>query len=94
MRTVFSEDGVFRQQSLSKVVDEITYVITSDGGELLELNETATILWNRLHQWQSLPQLIRALQKEYDVNEKTARKDITAILKTLLKKKVIETKKS
>lgn len=50
---------------------------------MITLNETGTFLWERLAEETDEAALVKALLAEYDVDEETARKAVSAFVKKL-----------
>lgn len=56
---------------------------------LYTFNETALFIFSKLRRKTSEEEIIRALIKKYEVNEKQAKNDVDLLLKQLLKKRII-----
>ena len=50
---------------------------------IISLNESGAFLWSQLENEKTEQELLDALLKEYDVDEQTAREDITAFIEKL-----------
>lgn len=57
-----------------------------DFTNVLALNETATILWERMNEGDfEVADLVKSLTGAYDVDEEQANKDVSSILETMRK---------
>ena len=69
---------------LRKVAD--TYVVVAVGAEakkhnvMITLNETGSLLWNKLTEGTDEEGLVNAILEEYDIDKETAAKDVSAFL--------------
>jgi radical SAM protein with 4Fe4S-binding SPASM domain len=61
-----------------------TLIIEHSNGELFTLSEVAGSIWRNASTWVHTDQLIRALQNEYNVDEKTAREDTLSFVQQLI----------
>ena len=65
------------------------YIVIGVGGDavnfngMVTINETGAFLWELLEKGCDKEDLLAALLKEYDVDEESAKKDITAFLQNL-----------
>ncbi len=79
---------------LKQILDD--YIVVPAGDELVNfdamitLNETGAFLWKQLQEEKSEADLVHSLCEEYDVNEETAKEDITAFIHLLQQAKVLE----
>ena len=64
--------------------------ILVDFAGMITLNETGVFLWRLLEEERTFEDLLTELQKEYDVDEKTAREDIAAFLDEIRAIKALE----
>lgn len=71
------------------------YIVIGVGGEAVDfngmvtINETGAFLWKILEKGADKEDLLAALLAEYDVDEESAKKDITAFLKNLYNGKLL-----
>lgn len=71
------------------------YIVIGVGGEAVDfngmvtINETGAFLWKILEKGADKEDLLEALLKEYDVDEESAKKDITAFLQNLYNGKLL-----
>ena len=69
---------------LRKVAD--TYVVVAVGAEakkhnvMITLNETGSLLWEKLSQGAETDDLVNAILEEYDIDRETAKADVTRFL--------------
>lgn len=56
---------------------------TMDFNGMINLNDTGAFLWKKLEGGASEDELVLAMLSEYDVNEETAKRDISAFLAKL-----------
>lgn len=82
-------DLVLRQVADTWVVLAMSQDVLSFNG-ILKLNESGAMLWNVLKETEDPDLLVKALMKEYDVEEQVAREDVHSFLKTLKKAGCIE----
>ena len=81
--TARREDGFHELAMLMQTVsvcDELT----------LSLNETGAVLWKTLEKGATKEQLVKALLAEYDVDEATAEKDVSAFIEKLQEAKLVK----
>lgn len=73
-----------------------SFVIVPTGGNIVDfsamitINETGAFLWEKLKNDVTEDELVASLTSEYDVDEETAREDVTGFVAVLKEKKVIE----
>ena len=58
--------------------------------EILSLNETGAFLWCILEKGAEKPELVAALQREYDTDPQTAERDVDVFLEMLRGKALID----
>ncbi len=63
----------------SFVVIPVSSVLVDFDG-MITLNETGVFLWRLLEEGSTFEELLGAMQKEYDIDEETAREDIATFL--------------
>lgn len=72
-----------------------SYVVVPVGAQLVDfqmmvtLNETGAFLWEKLVNETTEEELVAALLGEYDVDEQTAKADVSEFIKTLNKKEIL-----
>lgn len=70
-----------RQEGLSwREIDGEVVVLDTDRSHYLNLNPTGCVLWLRLADGATEPQLVEKLMEEFDVDEPTARSDVAAFI--------------
>lgn len=60
-----------------------------DFGAMIVLNETGVFLWKLLQQESNEAQLLQAVLKEYDIDERVAKQDICDFLNSLKENKLL-----
>ena len=61
-----------------------------DFTNVLTLNETATVIWERMNEGDfEVADLVKSLTDTYDIDEEQARKDVSSILGTMRKLEMI-----
>lgn len=78
-----------RKKDISKVVGG-SWVIVNQKGSFLQLNEVAGFIWENLEKPIEFKALLSKITKEYDVEEKTAKKDLEEFLKEYQKDDLLE----
>jgi hypothetical protein len=58
------------------------HIIDPSGGNLVTLDGVGTFLWDKLEKKTTLEKLISVLTQEYDIDKKTAKKDISEFLQS------------
>jgi len=71
------------------MVDGAYLVLDSYGGNLYQLNATASFIWGILWKYSSIDAIVKRMVDEFDVDVKTATKDVSGFLKTSLKRKLL-----
>lgn len=84
-----NQEFLLKEIAGSFVVIPVSSVLVDFNG-MITLNETGVFLWRLLEEEKTFEELLEALQKEYDVDEKTAREDITAFLDQIRAIKALE----
>ena len=72
-----------------KVLEEVLIVAPRDR-RLHRLNEVASYIWMSLDRPRTADELARLVSREFDIDEKTARKDVKAFVSELKKKDLLE----
>ena len=73
-----------------------SYIVIGIGAEavdfngMVSINETGAFLWKILEKGADKEDLLAALMQEYDVDEESAKKDITAFLQKLYDGKLLD----
>lgn len=83
------QDFIHRKIAENDVLISIGENIAKFNG-FIELNETASYLWDNMSSDISLGELIKKLEKEYNIDNNIAREDILSFLKILLDHDMIE----
>lgn len=66
-----------------KIGDEIV-LLESDKEHIRQLNQTSSFLWEQLSRAKTTKQLVTALKKEFDVDQKQAEKDVLGWVESYL----------
>lgn len=73
-------DEIYSQQGNGGVV-----LYKERRGEVVELNETASFIWNRMKRSSSVGLLVKEMVRVYDVRREEAKKDVEDIINSLLR---------
>ena len=84
-----NQEFLLKEIAGSFVVIPVSSILVDFDG-MITLNETGVFLWRLLEEDRTFEQLLTELQKEYDIDEKTAREDINAFLDELRTIKALE----
>lgn len=84
-----NQEFLLKEIAGSFVVIPVSSILVDFDG-MITLNETGVFLWLLLEEDRTFEELLAELQKEYDVDEKTAREDITAFLDEIRAIKALE----
>ncbi|MBU5450565.1 PqqD family protein [Acetivibrio sp. MSJd-27] len=84
-----NQEFLLKEIAGSFVVIPVSSILVDFDG-MITLNETGVFLWRLLEEDRTFEELLAELQKEYDVDEKTAREDITAFLDEIRAIKALE----
>jgi hypothetical protein len=69
--------GAFRHnpQTASRVIDQVAFVVTTNGNKLHTLNRVGTHIWEMLSEPRDIEEISRALVERFDVEADVARAD-------------------
>ncbi len=68
---------VFKSSDIySKKIDNQVVILEKNKEHVRQLNEVASFLWENLKKPKSIDQLVSATVKEFDVDQKQAKKDV------------------
>lgn len=84
-----NQEFLLKEIAGSFVVIPVSSILVDFDG-MITLNETGVFLWRLLEEDRTFEQLLTELQKEYDIDERTAREDINAFLNELRTIKALE----
>ena len=84
-----NQEFLLKEIAGSFVVIPVSSILVDFDG-MITLNETGVFLWRLLEEDRTFEELLAELQKEYEVDEKTAREDITAFLDEIRAIKALE----
>lgn len=76
--------------SAGRVLDGEAVVVTPSDSKMHTLNEVGTWLWERCDGTRSVADLIDELIDEFDVDEDTAKADVTGFVRALVDRGVLE----
>ncbi|MHB2025042.1 MAG: PqqD family protein [Elusimicrobiota bacterium] len=74
-------------------VEKEGVVLDLESSEYFSLNEIGVLVWENIGSGATIDKIAKTVEDEYDVTGDQARKDIDALVRELLKKKLIEEKK-
>ncbi len=74
-------------------VDKEAVILDLESSEYFSLNEVGVLIWEKLGQGADLDAAVEAVCEEYDVDEAKAKKDASALIGELVKKKLLEVQK-
>ena len=77
------------QNVISENLSEKTFVLNNETGIYIELNETASELWNSFESKSSSDDLLNYLTKEYEIDESIAKTDVDEFVKDCFSNKLI-----
>lgn len=84
------KDGfILREVAGSFIVVAVGEAVKEFNG-IVNLNETGAVLWKILEKGATKEQLVKALLAEYDVDETTAEKDVSAFIEKLQEAKLVK----
>lgn len=84
------KDGfILREVAGSFIVVAVGEAVKEFNG-IVNLNETGAVLWKTLEKGATKEQLVKALLAEYDVDETTAEKDVSAFIEKLQEAKLVK----
>ncbi|MBQ6727355.1 MAG: PqqD family protein [Clostridia bacterium] len=84
------KDGfILREVAGSFIVVAVGEAVKGFNG-IINLNETGAVLWKTLEKGATKEQLVKALLAEYDVDEATAEKDVSAFIEKLQEAKLVK----
>lgn len=74
-----------------RVIEGEAFIMTPHNGWLHSLNETGTRIWQLIEEKRSLKSILETICSEYDTDEDTAMKDLSAFIKELEEKGMVKT---
>jgi hypothetical protein len=80
---------ILREIAGSWIIVPVAEMVVEFNG-LMNLNETGAFLWKKLAEGAELEDLVQAMVSEYDIDEQTARNDITDFISQLQEKGLLE----
>ena len=80
---------ILREIAGSWIIVPVAEMVVEFNG-LMNLNETGAFLWKKLAEGAEINDLVAGLVSEYDIDEQTARNDITDFISQLQEKGLLE----
>ena len=77
------------QNAISENLSEKTFILNNETGMYIELNETASELWNSFENESNSNELMNYLLKEYEIDEDIARIDVDKFTKHCIASKLL-----
>ena len=77
------------QNVISENLSEKTFILNNETGVYIELNETASELWNSFENKSSSGDLLNYLTKEYEIDESIAKTDVDEFVKNCISSKLL-----
>jgi hypothetical protein len=75
-------------------LDDKTVIFDGEKSALYTLNETASVIFQKLKIKWPVEKIVAYLVKEYSVKDASAQKDVETLISDLTKKKILSVKKS
>jgi hypothetical protein len=77
------------KNAISENLSEKTFILNNETGIYIELNETASDLWNSFENKSNSDELMNYLKKEYEVDESIAKSDVDEFVKNCVSSKLL-----
>jgi hypothetical protein len=77
------------KNAISENLSEKTFILNNETGIYIELNETASELWNSFKNESNSDELMNYLLKEYEVAESIAKTDVDEFVKNCISSKLL-----
>jgi hypothetical protein len=77
------------KNAISENLSEKTFILNNETGIYIELNETASDLWNSFENESNSDELMNYLLKEYEVAESIAKTDVDEFVKNCISSKLL-----
>ena len=77
------------KNAISENLSEKTFILNNETGIYVELNETASDLWNSFKNESNSDELMNYLLKEYEVAESIAKTDVDEFVKNCISSKLL-----
>ena len=77
------------QNVFSENLSEKTFVLNNETGIYIELNETASELWNSFENESNSNDLLSYLTKEFEIDESIAKTDVDEFVKDCISSKLL-----
>lgn len=93
MKIITLKSSVRQSQGVvSKVIDNSVIILDADRASMRDLNEVASLIWQKIEEWTVVSELIKEMKAEFDVDESTLKSDVLDFLKAYAKINLIDTK--
>jgi hypothetical protein len=79
---------VNKEMASWRLIDKVVIFLHKKERVFYELNKTATFIWLKANEKNSIKQIIKGLISKFDITKKTAEKDIMEFVNEAIKKKV------
>jgi|SRR2546430_77522 len=73
-----------------RMIEDEVVLVDRDEEEVLRLNPIATEIWQALDGSRSIAEIIDRVHQSFDVDRKTAEKDVLRFVKELVKREMVE----
>lgn len=77
------------KNAISENLSEKTFILNNETGVYIELNETASDLWNSFENKSNSDELMNYLIKEYEVDKSIAKSDVDEFIKNCVSSKLL-----
>ena len=77
------------QNVISENLSEKTFILNNETGIYIELNETASELWNSFKNESNSHDLLNYLTKEFEIDENVAKTDVDKFVKDCISSKLL-----
>ena len=78
------------EQFAWRVIEDEAVLVDRDEGEVLRLNLIATEIWQALDGSRRIAEIIDHIYQSFDVDRKTAEKDVLRFVKVLVNREMVE----
>ncbi len=79
-----------KQSIIQETIDNQTFILLPKKGKLVELNKTASFIWEKLRKPQTINQIIKSLCHKFEIPSSAAEKDVRATIDKFSKLKLIK----
>ena len=78
------------KNTVSREVDGKLVLMSLETGAFYSFNHTGALIWKLLSDRKTPPEIVAQVAQEFDISDKTARRDVALLLKELEKELLIE----